>query len=78
LAQQIVAVAPVTEPELQALGSSFDRAWPINETPCFSGLREAIDEADRDYWRARDASDRERRKSSNEAPLTPAPSALAQ
>jgi len=58
LARQIVAVALVTEAELKALGSSFDRAWPINEAPCFTGLLEAIDEADRGYWRARDASDR--------------------
>lgn len=62
LAQQIVAVALVTEPELLALGSSFDRAWPINDTPCFSGLLEAIDEADRDHWRARDASDSKRQE----------------
>src|SRR5690349_20091789 len=29
----IVAVALLTEPELQALGSAFDRAWPIDDSP---------------------------------------------
>jgi hypothetical protein len=54
--ERIVAVALVTRPELVALGSSFDRAWPINEAPCFAGLLEAIDEADRELWRSRNAA----------------------
>ena len=44
---RIVAVALVTARELTLLGPSFDRAWPVDETPCFGGLLQAIDEADR-------------------------------
>jgi hypothetical protein len=51
----IVAVALLTQPELDALGPSFSRAWPVDQTPCFSGLLQAIDEADRQLWRERDA-----------------------
>jgi hypothetical protein len=46
-----VAIGLLTAPELESLGQSFDRAWPVNEGPCFSGLLQAIDEADREYWR---------------------------
>lgn len=54
MAGRIVAVALLTQPELQILGSAFDRAWPIDQTPCFAGLLEAIDKADRELWLARD------------------------
>jgi hypothetical protein len=54
--EPIIAVALLTQAELQALGSSFDRAWPINDAPCFQGLLQAIDEADRELWRSRDAA----------------------
>ena len=54
MAGRIVAVALLTQPELQGLGSAFDRAWPVDQTPCFAGLLEAIDEADRELWRARE------------------------
>ncbi len=54
VAGRIVAVALLTQPELQSLGASFDRAWPIDQVPCFSGLLEAIDNADRELWRGRD------------------------
>jgi hypothetical protein len=54
LARHIVAVALLAQPELQGLGSAFDRAWPLDEVPCFSGLLEAIDEADRQLSRERD------------------------
>jgi hypothetical protein len=52
--RRIVAVCLVTNEELGRLGASFDRAWPIDETPCFSGLLEAIDQAERELWRERD------------------------
>ena len=51
---RIVAVALLTEREVQLLGSDFNRLWPVDETPCFSQLLQAIDEADRDLWRQRD------------------------
>jgi hypothetical protein len=53
--RRIVAVALLTKPELQGLGSAFDRAWPTDQVPCFAGLLEAIDDADRELWRERDA-----------------------
>jgi hypothetical protein len=52
--ERIVAVCLVTSNELTLLGRAFDRAWPVEETPCFSGLLQAIDEADRNLWRERD------------------------
>ena len=51
--ERIVAVALLTERELTRLGTSFDRAWPVDETPCFGGLLEAIDLADRRLRRER-------------------------
>ena len=48
---RIVAVALLTEEELRALGPTFIRAWPVDETPCFADLLRAIDEADRAIWR---------------------------
>jgi len=53
--RQIVAVGLLTEHELKLLGQGFSRAWPIDATPCFEGLLLAIDEAERELWRARDA-----------------------
>ena len=53
--RRIVAIGLLTQEELTALGPAFDRAWPVDEAPCFTGLLEAIDEADREAWRERDA-----------------------
>jgi hypothetical protein len=44
---RIVAVALLTRNDVRLLGPSFDRLWPVDETPCFGGLLEAIDEAER-------------------------------
>lgn len=52
--ERIVAVGLLTQRELNLLGSTFDRLWLVDETPCFSQLLQAIDEADRQLWRARD------------------------
>ena len=52
LNDRIVAVGLLTQGDLALLGPAFDRAWPIDEAPCFTGLLEAIDEADRDLRRA--------------------------
>ena len=35
--------------------AAFDRAWPLDETPCLGALLQAIDEAERKPWRERDA-----------------------
>jgi hypothetical protein len=50
----IVAIGLLTADDLQVLGSAFDRAWPVDDAPCFEGLLLAIDEADRAIWRKRD------------------------
>ncbi len=58
--KQIVAIALLTGEELTLLGSSFSRAYPVNDAPCLGGLLAAIDDADRDLWRAKDeASNRD-------------------
>lgn len=51
---RIVALALVTQHELDRLGPAFDRAYPVDEAPCFNELLRAIDEADRQLWRGRD------------------------
>lgn len=52
--ERIVAVGLLTQREVDRLGTSLERLWPIDDTPCFSNLLQAIDEADRELWRARD------------------------
>jgi hypothetical protein len=47
--QRIVAVAPLTEAELSLLGEGFERAFPMDETPSFIGLLEAIADAYREF-----------------------------
>ena len=47
LPERIVAVGLLTQRELNLLGPSFERAWPVEEAPVFSELLRAIDDADR-------------------------------
>jgi hypothetical protein len=56
--ERILAVGLLTQRDLDVLGAGFSRLWPVDETPCFSLLIEAIDEADRQLWRARDQEER--------------------
>lgn len=56
--KRIVAVALLTKDDVRLLGPTFDRLWPVDETPCFNGLLRAIDEADRALWRERDEDER--------------------
>jgi hypothetical protein len=44
---RIVAVGLLTRRDLDLLGPTFDRVWPVEDTPRFSELLKAIDEADR-------------------------------
>jgi hypothetical protein len=44
---RIVAVGLLTRHDLNMLGPTFDRVWPVEEAPSFSELLRAIDEADR-------------------------------
>ena len=49
--QRIIAVGLLTARDVEMLGPTFDRLWPVENTPCFSHLLQAIDEADREIWR---------------------------
>ena len=49
----IVAIGFLTQRELDLLGPSFTRAWPLDESPCFAELIRAIDEADKEVGRLR-------------------------
>jgi hypothetical protein len=53
--ERIVAVGLLTSEDLKRLGDNFSRLWPVDETPCFSALLRAIDDADRDLRRSGDA-----------------------
>lgn len=46
-APQIVAIGLLTQRELDLLGESFDRAFPLDDELKFEDLLRAIDEADR-------------------------------
>ncbi len=48
---RIVAVGLLTEFDLAQLGDQFSRAWPVQDTPCFNALLNAIDQADRELQR---------------------------
>jgi hypothetical protein len=47
LMERIVAVGLLTRRELELLGPTFDRIWPVEDAPNFNELLRAIDEADR-------------------------------
>lgn len=53
---RIVAVALLTDDDVTRLGANFRRLWPVDETPCFEGLLDAIDQADRELESAQVAS----------------------
>jgi len=44
--ERIVAVGLLTVQDLHRLGPTFDRAYPIDETPVFSDLLREIDAAE--------------------------------
>ena len=44
---RIVAVGLLTQREVELLGHGLSRLWPVDDSPCFSELLKAIDEAER-------------------------------
>lgn len=50
----IVAVGLLTASDLERLGSSFNRVYPVDQAPRFGDLLQAIDEADRKLHRERE------------------------
>ncbi len=55
--ERVVAVGLLTEQDLNLLGPTFTRVWPVDETPCFTGLLEAINEADREFRESKGPAD---------------------
>jgi hypothetical protein len=45
--ERIVAIGLLTQRDLNLLGPTFERVWPVEEAPAFNELLRAIDEADR-------------------------------
>jgi hypothetical protein len=52
--ERIVAFGLLTQTNLDMLGTSLKKVYPIDETPCFPDLLRAIDEADREHWQEQD------------------------
>ncbi len=50
--ERIVAIGLLTQREVELLGHGFSRLWPVDETPCFTELIKAIDEADHELEEA--------------------------
>lgn len=48
MSDRIVAIGLLTRRDLDVLGPTFDRIWPVEEAPHFNALLRAIDEADRE------------------------------
>lgn len=47
LPDRIVAVGLLTQRDVNLLGPTFERLWPVEEAPDFEELLQAIDEAER-------------------------------
>lgn len=57
MSDRIVAVGLLTRRDLDSLGPTFDRIWPVEEAPHFNELLRAIDHADRELQSERGRSD---------------------
>jgi len=55
---RIVAVGLLTQRELNLLGPTFERAWPVENAPSFDELLRAIDDADRQLQSRRERTAR--------------------
>jgi hypothetical protein len=55
--ERIVAVGLLTQREVELLGQGFSRLWPVDETPCFTDLLQAIDDADRELQQHHELED---------------------
>lgn len=56
---RIVAIGLLTRRDLSVLGPAFSRVWPVEEAPSFNELLRAIDEADEELARKRNAGELE-------------------
>ena len=66
--EPIVAVGLLTRTNIEKLGSDLKKVFPIDETPCFQELLHAIDEADREYRRAKDRGEVQNQRRSGSEP----------
>ena len=55
---EVVAVGMLTHRDLEALGPTFNWAWPVEEAPHFMELLGAIDKADLELKHVQDAEPR--------------------
>lgn len=46
--ERIVAVGLLRQRDIDRLGNQFTTLWPVQDTPCFGSLLDAIDQADRE------------------------------
>ncbi len=46
--ERIIAIGLLTRRDLDLLGPTFNRIWPVEEAPDFHSLLRAIDDADRE------------------------------
>ena len=53
---QIIAVGLLTRRDLDALGPTFSRAWPVDDAPDFDELLRSIDKAEESGGRKRNDS----------------------
>lgn len=67
--ERIVAIALLTQSNLDTYGAALKKVFPVQETPCFTELLRLIDEADREHWRAEDRQEalRELREARDQA-----------
>ena len=54
-----MAIALLTRREVEMLGPTFTRLWPVDDTPCFAELLEAINEAERELARSKSNQEQE-------------------
>jgi hypothetical protein len=47
LPERIVAIGLLTQRDLNLLGPTFERTWPVEDVPAFEDLLRAIDDADK-------------------------------
>jgi len=51
---RIVAVALLNRADLATFGSDLRKVYPVEDTPAFTELLQALDKADREQWREED------------------------
>jgi hypothetical protein len=50
----------LTQRHVEQPESSLQQLWPVQDVPCFKGLLDAIDDADRSYWQSVDDAETSR------------------